>query len=136
MVQLCQRADEIQALNTRVLIITFGTLPAAHAWMSETCSTFNVLLDPERVAYRAYDLERSYTRSWGLKPMLRYAQLLTRGRKWRGLRGDSAQWGGGVPVDSNGVPRCAYRSHDPTDRPSAEVLISYLGQYKGVQTAT
>jgi len=133
--QLCQRADEIQALNTRVLIITFGTLPAAHAWMSETCSTFNVLLDPERVAYRAYELERSYTRSWGLKPMLRYAQLLTNGRKWRGIQGDSAQLGGDFIVDSNGINRFAYRSHDPTDRPSAEDLISYLEQYKGVQTA-
>ena len=101
--------------------------------MSETCSTFNVLLDPERVAYRAYDLERSYTRSWGLKPMLRYAQLLTSGRKWRGIQGDSAQLGGDFIVDSKGITQLAYRSHDPTDRPSADDLISYLEQYKGVQ---
>ena len=33
MAQLCQKLDEIQDLNTRVLIITFGTLPAAQAWL-------------------------------------------------------------------------------------------------------
>ena len=128
--QLCQRADEIQALNTRVLIITFGTLPAAQSWINETCSTFRVLLDDKRVAYRAYKLERSYLRSWGLKPMLRYAQLLSNGRKWRGIQGDSAQLGGDFIVDSNGVTRFAYRSHDPTDRSSAEDIINYLEKYQ------
>ena len=130
MAQLCQRADEIKALNTRVMVITFGTLPGAQAWMSETCSTFQVLLDPERVVYRAYELERSYLRSWGLKPMLRYARLLTSGRKWRGIQGDSAQLGGDFIVDSNGMMRFAYRSHDPTDRPSAENIINELKKYQ------
>ena len=116
------------------MIITFGTLPAAQAWMSETCSTFKVYLDPARVAYRAYDLERSYTRAWGLKTMLRYARLLASGRKWRGIQGDSAQLGGDFIVDSNGITRLAYRSYDPTDRPSADDLISYLEQFKGVHS--
>ncbi len=126
MAQLCQKADQFRDLNTRVLIITFGTLPSAQIWMRETCATFQVLLDTEREAYRAYNLERSYLRAWGLKSMLRYARLLTSGRKWRGIQGDSAQMGGDFIVDSNGRMRLAYRSSDPTDRPTADQLLNYL----------
>jgi peroxiredoxin len=124
--QLCQKLDEIQALNTRVLIVTFGTLPAVQAWLRETCAPVQVLLDSERAAYQAYGLERSFLRSWGLKTMWRYIQLLTTGRKWRGIQGDSAQLGGDFIVDANGVVRLAYRSHDPTDRPSIDNLINIL----------
>jgi len=130
--QLCQKMDQFQALNTRVLVITFGTLPGAQAWLAETCAPLQVYLDPERVAYRAYRLERSYLRAWGLKTMWRYARLLAAGRKWRGIQGDSAQLGGNFVVDTNGIIRLAYRSHDPTDRPSADDLISCIEQYSDV----
>jgi alkyl hydroperoxide reductase subunit AhpC len=33
--QLCQQQDEFERLNTTVLIVTFGTLPAAQAWLKE-----------------------------------------------------------------------------------------------------
>lgn len=128
MAQLCQKLDEIQGLNTRVLIITFGTLPAAQAWMRETCAPFQVLLDSERSVYQSYGLERSFLRSWGLKTMWRYVHLLIAGRKWRGIQGDSAQLGGDFIVDKNGIVRLAYRSHDPTDRPSVDDLLSLLQQ--------
>lgn len=60
--------------------------------------------------------------------MWRYVQLLASGRKWRGIQGDSAQLGGDFIVDANGVVRLAYRSHDPTDRPSVDTLINQLHQ--------
>ena len=128
MAQLCQNLDEIQAYNTKVMIISFGSFPAAHAWLIETCTPFHILLDSERVVYRAYGLERSLLRSWGAKTMWRYVQLLASGRKWRGILGDSAQLGGDFIVDANGVVRLAYRSHDPTDRPSVDTLINQLHQ--------
>jgi peroxiredoxin len=130
--QLCQKINRFQELNTRVLVITFGTLPAAQAWLGETCAPLRVFLDPERVAYQAYELERSYLRAWGLKTMWRYVRLLTAGRKWRGIQGDSAQLGGDFIIDTNGIIRLAYRSHNPTDRPSANDLISCLEQYTDV----
>lgn len=81
-------------MNTDVLIISFGTLPLAQAWLEETCSPFRLLLDPRRDAYRAYGFERSFRRSWNLRTIWRYAQLLASGRRWRGIQGDSAQLGG------------------------------------------
>lgn len=130
MAQLCQNLDEIQALNTKVMIISFGSFPAAQVWLKETCTPFHILLDSERVVYRAFGLERSFLRSWGPKTIWRYVQLLASGRKWRGIQGDSAQLGGDFIVDANGVVRLAYRSHDPTDRPSVDYLMNQLHQLK------
>ena len=62
--------------------------------------------------------------------MWRYVQLLASGRKWRGIQGDSAQLGGDFIVDANGVVRLAYRSYDPTDRPSVDTLINQLGDLR------
>jgi len=129
--QLCQILDQIQALNTRVFVITFGTLPGALAWLGETCAPVQVLLDVERAVYRSYGLERSFLRSWGPKTMWRYARLLAAGRKWRGIQGDSAQLGGDFIVDANGIVRLAYRSNDPTDRPSVDDLLNLLNELDG-----
>lgn len=126
MAQLCQYQAEFERLNTRVMIVTFGTLPAAEAWLEETCSPFQLLLDPERTVYRAYRLERSLRRSWNLRTFWRYVQLLAGGRKWRGIQGDSAQLGGDFVVDSEGTLRLAYRSHDPADRPPVADLLTLL----------
>jgi peroxiredoxin len=120
--------DVFQELNTQVWIISFGTQASVQVWLEETCAPFPVLLDPDREAYRAYGLERSLLRSWNLKTIKRYAQLLTKGRRWRGIQGDSAQLGGDFIVDKSGVVRLAYPSHDPTDRPPVADLLDILAQ--------
>jgi len=126
--QLCQYQAEFERLNSRVLIVTFGTLPAAQAWLEETCAPFQLILDPERTVYDAYGLERSLRRSWHLRTIWRYVQLLASGRQWRGIQGDSAQLGGDFIVDAEGIIRLAYRSHDPTDRPAVESLLRLLSE--------
>ncbi len=128
MAQLCQHSIEFESLNARIIVISFGLASQARAWLEETSAPFTLLLDRERAAYRAYGLEHSLLRSWGLKVWLRYAQLLLAGRQWRGtLRGDdSGQLGGDIVVDANGITRFLYRSHDPTNRPSVSQLLAVL----------
>jgi peroxiredoxin len=126
--QLCQYQEALEELNTRVLVITFGTLLAAEAWLKETCSPFELLLDPDCRAYEAFGLQRSLLRSWNLRTIWRYVRLLTSGRRWRGIQGDSLQLGADFVVDSSGVVRLAYYSHDPTDRPDVEDLVVTLSQ--------
>jgi len=125
-VQLRQSSGMIKELNTRVAIISFGTFPGAKAWLQETAVPFEFFLDPQREAYRAYGLEHSLIRSWSPIVWLTYARLLLSGRRWRGIQGDSAQLGGDFIVDRNGIVRLAYRSHDPTDRPSINKLVSLM----------
>lgn len=126
MAQLCQHQEEFERLNTKVLIVSFGTLPAAQAWLEETCSLFSLLLDKERTVYEAYGLERSLLRSWNLKTIQRYMELMREGRQWRGIQGDSTQLGGDFVIDAEGVVRLAYYSQDPTDRPPADDLLALL----------
>ena len=125
---MCQYQDELQRLDVEVLIITFGALPAAQTWLEETCSPFHLLLDQDRSVYDAYGLERSFWRSWNLRTMWRYAQLLGAGRRWRGIQGDSTQLGGDFVLDAGGFVKLAYRSHDPTDRPPVEQLLAIFNE--------
>jgi len=124
--QLCQQVDQLETLNMKVMIITFGSLFGAQTWLKETCSPFQLLLDPDRNIYELYGLERSLLRSWNLKTIWLYIKLLSSGKKWRGIQGDSAQLGGDFIIDAQANIKLAYRSHDPTDRPSIAVLLKSL----------
>ena len=118
-------------MNAEVLIVSFGTLPGARVWLEETCAPFHLLLDPEREVYEAYGLEKSLLRSWNLRTIGHYVRLLTSGRQWRGIQGDSSQLGGDFVIDQKGNVRLAYRSHDPTDRPAATDLLELLRNLDG-----
>jgi peroxiredoxin len=122
--QLCQHRDKLKQLNAKVILISFSALEYAKGWLEEVCPSFTLLLDPERATYRTYGVERSWFRSWNLKTLWRYVQLLSAGRKWRGIQGDSAQLGGDFIIDTDGIVRMAHRSHDPTDRPSVTNLLA------------
>jgi peroxiredoxin len=124
--QLCQHQEELERLNAKVLIVTFGTFPAAQEWLAETCSPFQLLLDPERKVYDAYSLDYSLWRSWNLRTMWRYVQLLSTGRQWRGIQGDSGQLGGDFIIGADGIVRLAYRSRDPVDRPPVEQIMTII----------
>jgi alkyl hydroperoxide reductase subunit AhpC len=124
---LCARQNEIAELNTRVFVISFGTLPAVQAWMKETCTTFTVLLDRERTVYAAYGLERSRLRSFSLRTLWLYATRHLRGKQTHSSHGDdTSQLGGDFIVDKNGILRLAYPSHDPVDRPPVDELLKVL----------
>jgi peroxiredoxin len=123
---LCQRQDEFINLNTRVLIVSFGTLPALQRWMQETCVTFDVLLDQDRSVYQSYQLESSRWRVWTPRTIWAYIKLLMAGRKLQPKGGDTSQLGGDFIIDNAGKIRLAYRSHDPADRPSVDDLLKIL----------
>jgi alkyl hydroperoxide reductase subunit AhpC len=126
---LCARQDEIAALNTRVFIISFGTLPAVQQWMNETCTTFTVLLDRERTVYNAYGLERSRLRAFSPRTLWFYATRHLRGKQMHSSHGDdTSQLGGDFIVDKNGLLRLSYPSHDPVDRPPVQALLDILRQ--------
>ena len=126
MAQLRQHISDLKTLKTNVVIISFGSPYNAQLWEKETQSKFTLLLDPERNAYRAYGLERSMLRSWGLNTFLTYSRLMLSGRKWRGIQGNSSQLGGDFIVNTNGIIRFAYYSRDPSDRPSVSQLLEFL----------
>lgn len=126
MAPLCQSYEELEQLNAEVVVISFGSVEQARNWKGETCAPFGHLRDRKRVVYRLYGMERSTRRSWNLKTIWRYVQLLSQGRKWRGIQGDSAQLGGDIIIDSAGIVQLVHHSHDPTDRPPVSKLLAVL----------
>lgn len=130
MAQLRHSQSAIEALNTRVLLIAFGNVKQAQAWLRQTGSDFPLLLDPERRAYAAYGLGRSVTGVWSLRVWWAYARLLVTGRRLHGLQGDPYQLGGDFIVDSAGMVRMAYYSRDSADRPAVETLLQVLRQIR------
>ena len=131
MAQLCRSQDGLKQLKVEVLLISFGAPEVARVWLEEKCPSFQLLLDTERISYRAYGLERSWLRSWNLKTQWYYVRALLSGRKWRGIQGDSTQLGGDFIVSPGGKLLFAYRSYDPTDRPKVSELIAFLKETKG-----
>jgi peroxiredoxin len=121
--QLCRYWDKFEGSHGRAAIITFGTQPLARAWLKETAVPFELWLDPERTAYRAFGLERSLLCSWGPRTIWAYVRLMVQGQPWRGIQGDSGQLGGDFVVDTRGIIRFAHRSRNPTDRPAVSTLL-------------
>jgi len=126
---LCARHKDFEALNTRVFIISFGKFPAVQQWMKETCNAFTVLLDRERVVYKAYQLEHSFWRSRNLKTRWVYFKAWLSGKPRYDSHGDdTSQLGGDFIVDKDNILRFVNPSHDPTDRPTVDKLMNVLRQ--------
>jgi len=121
--QLHRHKDEFRRYDTNVLLISFSADVLAKNWLQETGVSFSILVDRERIAYKAFQLGRSLLRSWGLKTWLAYAGLMLKGRRWRGIQDDSTQLGGDFLIDRQGRILFAWRSRDPAHRPSAEKLM-------------
>jgi hypothetical protein len=124
---LCERQDEFNQAGTRVLIVSFGTLPAIQQWMKETCESIEVLFDPERQVYKAYELERSWLRAWHPKAIWFYFKRWIQGGTFHDSNGDdTTQLGGDFIIDKHGTLRMVYPSHDPTDRPAVDDLLTVV----------
>ena len=99
----------------------------AKAWLAETDSQFRLLLDPDRLAYQAYGLERSAWRAWSPRTIWYYIKAKLQGKEQYDSHGEDVhQLGGDFIVDNKGILRFVYRSHDPVDRPSVAELHQVL----------
>jgi hypothetical protein len=86
-----------------------------------------VLVDLDRVAYRAWGLRRAAIRTVWLDPRVwaRYGRLLLGGQRLRRLGSDTLQLGGDFVVDPEGVVTWARPQH-ADDRPPVGVLLDEL----------
>lgn len=95
--------------------------------MNEVCGTFTVLLDRDRTAYKAYQLERSRLRSYHPRVVWIYVKRwFQRGEFFDSHGDDTSQLGGDFIVDRQGILRLVHPSHDPTDRPSVDALVDVI----------
>jgi peroxiredoxin len=128
--QVRSHYDQIEALNSEVVVVSFEAGQLVQAWLADTGAPFPLLLDPSRRAYRAFGLERSLLRSWGPKNLWYYTKALLGGRQFYGIGTDTAQLGGDFLIGAGGIVRLAHPSRDPTDRPPVAELLAVLRQLK------
>ncbi len=108
-----------------VYAVTFEAREHATEYLSQQALPFPLLLDPQRVAYRAFGLSHGSTATvWGLGTLWYYGRGLLRGRLPDSSRGrDRHQLGGDVLLRAGGAGGWVYRSDSPIDRPAVDALL-------------
>jgi hypothetical protein len=121
-----KRYPEIEQLGGQVLAISFTPAAKAAVFLEKHPVPFQLLCDPNREAYRAFELGRT----WWLRilnPLVlgRYLRILVRGRKpLKPDEGDDLmQLGGDFVLDAERRLVFAYASKNATDRPAVDALV-------------
>jgi len=121
--------DEFAARGCSVLVVVQAKPGFLTHYLTRRSYGVAFASDPDRVAYRAFGLERTPLRTF-LRPrvLLGYLAGMLRGyaprKPYRGE--DVLQLGGDFVVDQAGRTVFAYRSQNPTDRPAVSRLLAAL----------
>ena len=91
---------------------------------------FTILADPQRVAYRKFNLNRlSWFHVFSPATLKLYWKLLREGMKREDYgKDDIYQSGGDFLLDRDGNILFAHRSQNPSDRPSASRLLQVIDE--------
>ena len=115
--------------NTEAVLVTFAKPEFARLYAQHHEVTIPILADPDRVAYRAYGLDRGKVRDvWGWQTITRYTSIL-RGSSVSRLhrpQDDTLQLGGDFIVAPDGTLAWGHWSNGPADRPSIDTVIANL----------
>ncbi len=123
-------AEHNAEIGADIAVVTFSQPDFLRAFEEQMGLPFRIYADPDRAVYRAFGFERgSFARVW-LDPrvLLRYAQLLRRGRRLQRSDQDMLQLGGDVVIDRRGRLAWIHRSEGPEDRPTVETVASAVRQ--------
>ena len=124
---MANRIDEFRAAGIDVAAVSMSRPDVLARYLAGRPNPLPIFADPERKVYAALGLGRT---SWSrlLRPgvVWRYLGLVVRGAKVRRVPEgeDALQTGGDFLIDRLGTILWAYRSADPTDRPSIEQLLA------------
>ncbi|MEO2088926.1 MAG: peroxiredoxin-like family protein [Gemmataceae bacterium] len=127
--QLAATAGRFRNAGCEILIVTQASPPLLRLFLNGNPQPFPVVGDPDRVAYRAFGLERT---SWltFFKPgvIWGYLRLMLRGVgvKRSNPEEDVRQLGGDFLLDQSGEVVWKFTSADPTARPGVEEVLRAL----------
>ncbi len=126
--KVLDQQEKLDALGATVLFVVHDEPERVRRGLLDGLDVpFPVLVDTQRIAYRAWGLRRSSMAGVWLDPRvwLRYAVLLARGERLRRLGGDTLQLGGDFVVGPDGNVTYA-RPQRRDDRPSVIALVNEL----------
>ena len=122
------RKDEFDRLGIAVVLVSFAEPERLAVYQERHHWPFPILADPERIAYRAFALNRlSWLQVFSLSTLKLYLRLLREGKRLQNYgKDDYYQSGGDFLVDGERNILFAYRSEDPADRPPLEQLLKIV----------
>lgn len=118
---------------TEVVLVVFTRAENLDGYRTTNALSFPILIDPDRVAYRAFGLGRGTAgRVYGWKATRRYLELIRSGQATArdGLRAvlrpaeDTLQLGGDFVIDPGGRLVYGFWGQGPDDRPSVDDLVA------------
>ncbi len=120
-----EREAELAACGVRVFAVTFEPARRVREYRARESAPYPILRDPERVAYRAFGLQRREHAAciWRPKTIWYYVKNALRGRLPHVARADYYQLGGDVLLSPSGAVCWVYRSAEPADRPSVDLIL-------------
>lgn len=132
MAQVQSRKAEFEALNGKVIVVSFGNVEGAQKWLQDTNCEFRMFVDPGRQLYNALGLRRSVAKVWSISSLVYYAEQKRAGRKLVAMfeEDDLTQMGGDFIFDKDGTLALVYRSKVSTDRPSVDDLLKCVKDVK------
>ena len=108
----------------RVLVVTFEDQAAAVEYVTDTGVRWPILVDDRRELYRAYGLQRA---KWfhlvGPRMLIAYAKEVFRGTFPRRSVADTAQQGGDVLIDRDGLVRFHHVGAGSGYRPTVAQIL-------------
>jgi peroxiredoxin len=119
---------EFDSRGVEIVVVSFVEPAKLVKYQERHRVPFAVLADPQRAAYRAFELNRiSWFRVFSPATLKLYVELLREGMKREDYDGqDIYQSGGDFLLDREGNILFAHRSRDPADRPSAKKLLQEI----------
>jgi len=127
-VKVLEYKRQLDEADASVVFVTFDDPePVRRGLLAGLEVPYPVLVDRERVVYRAWGLRRSSLAGIWLDPRLwaRYAALIVRGERLRRLGSDTLQLGGDFVLDRAGKVVYA-RPQQRDDRPPVGELLRML----------
>ena len=131
LVQVAKAIDRFKEANCGVVVVSQGKPQILAHFEKKNALPFPTLGDPERVAYKAFGLERTWFFTF-MKPWIlwQYVVRIFTGTPVRMpyLSEDVMQLGGDFLLDQTGKVLWSFKSKDPTRRPSVEEMLKAVGE--------
>jgi hypothetical protein len=128
---VARHVEDFRRRGVAVVAVSMGTPEGLNRYLAEHPTAVPMLADPERKLYAALGVGRT---SWGrlLRPgvVWKYLKMVVRGGKLRRVPEgeDALQLGGDFLIVRDRQLLWAYRSTDPTDRPSVAELLQVIDE--------
>ena len=122
-----RRKVRFDALGARVVLVGLGTVEETARFKTQFDIPYDMIADPEKALYRAFDLKQASTgKLLSVGMAVKGVSAILRGHGLGMPKGDVRQLPGVFIIDTGGKLRYRYDAEGPADHPAPEELIEVL----------